>query len=188
LFERPLEVVGSVDVVHVSRGLQVRVAVQHLSTSMDVCCRFGNLMIVKASVLGNVVTCFLSECRADSLSLELSNEGSVWISAGRFRCNASVSVVSVHPLEVSVGQASFITLVDENMLQFDGSLFVEIMQQSFLCTRSHPTAAAVGEGAKRLKKPRNSAHVAAEFGSFLSAGEQCACSQHSWRQECQFVI
>ena len=102
---------------------------------MDFSCRFGNLMIVKASVFGGAVTCFLSECRADSLSLELSNEGIVWISAGRFNCTSSISVVSVHPLELSVGQVSSVTLAGRNLLQSNGSLFIEVMQQTFPCTR-----------------------------------------------------
>jgi len=135
LFERPLEVAGSVDVARVSRGLHIRVPVKHSSATMDVSCRFGSLMVVKAFVSGSIATCFLSECHADFLSLELSNEGSVWISAGRFRCDAPVSVASVHPLDVSVGQMSVITVVGHNLLQMDGSLLIEVMHQTFPCTR-----------------------------------------------------
>ena len=102
---------------------------------MEVRGRFGTMRDVKACVTSGVATCFLSECHADIMSLELSNEGSVWISAGRFRCDAPVSVAAVHPLDVSVGQMSVITVVGHNLLQMDGRLLMEVMQQTFPCTR-----------------------------------------------------
>jgi len=133
LFERPLEVIGSINVTRVSHGLQVRVPVQFVSSTMEVSCRFGSMVQVKASVMGSVATCFLSECRTEVMTIELSNEGSIWIGASRFRCNFSVSIVSVRPVEISVGQVSVVTLVGQNMLQSVGSLFVEVLQEFFPC-------------------------------------------------------
>ncbi len=101
---------------------------------MDLSCRYGSLTQVNASLKGSVAICFLSEGRTDIMSLELSNEGSIWLGAGRFRCNCSVSAVSVYPVEIAVGQVYVFTLVGQNMLSSDGSLFVEVIQQTFPCT------------------------------------------------------